>query len=79
MMFSDITKQAQEVIFSQPFHPQFYLNKVAVERSFSQKHLGYIDIKSWILINSLMKQISKARKEHQSIKIFLIYRQEMPF
>ena len=40
MMFSDITKQAQEVIFSQPFHPQFYLNKVAVERSFSQKHLG---------------------------------------
>ena len=26
-----------------------------------------------------MKQISKARKEHQSTKIFLIYRQEMPF
>ena len=45
MMFNpDLTKQAQEVIFSRktvkPFHPQVFLNEVPVERSHSQKHLG---------------------------------------
>ena len=45
MMFNpNITKQAQEVVFSQKavrlFHPQLHFNEVPVERSVSQKHLG---------------------------------------
>ena len=45
MMFNpDITKLAQEVIFSRktgkPFNPQVFFNEVPVERSVSQKHLG---------------------------------------
>ena len=44
MMFNpDLTKQAQEVTFSQktvkPFHPQVSINEVPVEHSVSQKHL----------------------------------------
>ena len=51
MMFSsNITKQAQELIFSRktvkPFNPQVLFNEVPVERSISQKHLGlYLDQK----------------------------------
>ena len=45
IMFNlEITKQAQEVIFSKktvkPFHLQVFYNEVPVERSFSQKLLG---------------------------------------
>ena len=49
MMFSsNITKQAQELIFSRktvkPFNLQVLFNEVPVERSISQKHLGlYLD------------------------------------
>ena len=44
MMFNpDLTKQAQEVTFSQktvkPFHPQVSINEVPVEHGVSQKHL----------------------------------------
>ena len=44
MMFNpDLTKQAQEVTFSQktvkPFHPQVSINEVPVEHGASQKHL----------------------------------------
>ena len=51
MMFSsNITKQAQELIFSRktvkPFNPQVFFNEVPVECSISQKHLGlYLDQK----------------------------------
>ena len=51
MMFSsNITKQAQELIFSwkivKPFNPQVFFNEVPVECSISQKHLGlYLDQK----------------------------------
>ena len=45
MMFSpDLTKQAQEDIFSRktvkPFHPEVFFNEVPLEHSVSQKHLG---------------------------------------
>ena len=44
MMFNpDLTKQAQEVTFSQktvkPFHPQVSINEVPIEHGVSQKHL----------------------------------------
>ena len=51
MMFSsNITKQAQELIFSRrtvkPFNLQVFFNEVPVECSISQKHLGlYLDQK----------------------------------
>ena len=51
MMFSsNITKQAQELIFSRktvkPFNPQVFFNEVPAECSISQKHLGlYLDQK----------------------------------
>ena len=46
MMFNlNLTKQAQEVIFTRktvkPFHPQDFFNEVPVDRSVSQKHLRY--------------------------------------
>ena len=46
MMFNlNLTKQAQEVIFTRktvkPFHPQVFFNEVPVDRSVSQKHLRY--------------------------------------
>ena len=44
MFNPDLTKQAQEVIFSlktvKPFHPLVFFNKVPVGRSVSQKYLG---------------------------------------
>ena len=44
MFNHDLTKQAQEVIFSlktvTSFHPHVFFNQVPVERSVSQKYLG---------------------------------------
>ena len=45
MMFNlDLTRQAQEVIFSpktvKPFRPQGFINEVPMESSVSQKHLN---------------------------------------
>ena len=49
MIFNpDITKQAQEVIFSRktvkPFHPQVFFNELPVEHGVSEKDLNvYLD------------------------------------
>ena len=44
MLNPDLTKQAQEVVFSRKteksFHSQVFFNEVPVDRSVSQKHLG---------------------------------------
>ena len=79
MMFNhDLTKQAQEVIFSlktvTPFHPHVFFNQVPVERSVSQKYLGlHLDQK--LDFSTFLKH----KKEYQSLKIFIIYCQEMLF
>ena len=77
MMFNhDLTKQAQEVIFSlktvTPFHPHVFFNQVPVERSVSQKYLGLRLDQKLDFSKSL-----KRKKEYQSLKIFIIYCQEM--
>ena len=74
MMFNpDLTKEAQEVIFSRktvkPFHPQVFFNEVPVERSVSQKHLGlHLDQKLDFSKHSNEK-ISKAQKGISVIKL----------
>ena len=78
MFNPDITKLAQEVIFSRktgkPFNPQVFFNEVPVERSVSQKHLGlHLDQKLDLVI-ILMKK--SHRKEHQSLKNFITFYQK---
>ena len=73
MMFNpDLTKQAQEVIFSRktvkPFHPQVFLNEVPVERSHSQKHLGLHLDQKLDFSKHINEKISKAQKGISVIK-----------
>ena len=73
MMFKpDITKQAQEVIFSwktvKPFHPEVFFNEVQIERSVSKKHLGlHLDLKL-DFSKHINKKICKTRKGVSGIK-----------
>ena len=84
MMFSpDLTKQAQEVIFSRktvkPFDPQVFFNEVPVECSVSQKHLGpHLDQKLDFSkdINEINESLNY-KKEYQPLKNFITFCQEM--
>ena len=85
MMFNpDLTKQAQEVIFSRktvkPFHPHVFFNEVPVERSVSQKHLGLHLDQKLDFSKHINEKISKALKIISTIKKnFIIFCQEMRF
>ena len=73
MMFNlDLTKQAQEAIFSRktmkPFHLKVFSNEVPIEHSVSKKHVGLHLDQKLILVNTLMKKSLKYSKENQSLK-----------
>ena len=73
MMFNaDITKQAQEVIFSRktvkPFHPQVFFNEVPIERSVSQKDLGLHLDQKLDFSKHINEKISEAQKGISVIK-----------
>ena len=68
MFNPDLTKQAQEVIFSpktlKPFYPQVFFNEVPVERRVSQKHLGLHLERQLDFSRHINEEISKAQKGH---------------
>ena len=78
MMFNpDLTKQAQEVIFSRktvkPFHPHVFFNEVPVKRCVSQKKRKEKDIGLHLnqkldFSKHINETISKAQKEISVIK-----------
>ena len=73
MMFNaDITKQAQEVIFSRKtvkrFHPQVFFNEVPIERSVSQKDLGLHLDQKLDFSKHINEKISEAQKGISVIK-----------
>ena len=73
MMFNpDLTKQAQEVIFSlktvKPFHPQVFFNKVPIKCSVSQKHLGLHLDQLLDYSKHINEKISKVQKGISVIK-----------
>ena len=72
MFNPDLTKQAQEAIFSRksvkPFHPQVFFNKVPVERSVFQKHLGLHLDRKLDFSKHINEKISKAQKGISVIK-----------
>ena len=73
MMFSpDLTKQAQEVIFSRkimkPFHPEVFFNEVRLEHSVSQKHLGLHLDQKLDFSKHINEEISNAQKGLKTIK-----------
>ena len=72
MVFNpNLTKQAQEVIFSRktvkPFHPQVFFSEVPVQRSVSQKHLG-LHLHQKLDFSKFNKKTSKAQKGISVIK-----------
>ena len=79
----DVSKQAQEVIFSKRaqklFHPTVLFNNIPVQRSTVQKHLGaYLDEK--LNFNTpITDKIGKASKELELSKSYLKVFQEMPY
>ena len=77
MFNPDLTKKTQEVIFSwktmKPFHPQVFLNEVPVECSVFQKHLCLHLYQKLDFSKHHSEKISKAQKEYQSLKNFIIY------
>ena len=83
MLNPDITKQAQEVIFSRrtvkPFHPQVFFNEVPIERSVSQKHLSlYLDQKL-DFSKHINEKISVAQKGILVIKkVYILPRHALP-
>ena len=84
MMFSpDLTKQAQEVIYYRKtvrsFHPQIFLTKFQQSAVSLRNIQVYIQIRSWILLNTLMIKSLKYKKEYQSLKNFIIFCQETCF
>ena len=74
IMFNpDLTKQAQEVIFSwktvtTPFHPQVFFNEDPVERIVSQKHLGLHLHQKLDFSKRINEKTSKAQKGISVIK-----------
>ena len=73
MMFNpNLTKQAQEVIFSRktvkPFHPHVFFNEVPVESSVSQKHLGLHQDQKLEFSKHINEKISKTQKGISVIK-----------
>ena len=72
MFNPDLTKQAQEVIFSgktvTPFHPQVFFNEDPVERIVSQKHLGLHLHQKLDFSKRINEKISKAQKGISVIK-----------
>ena len=66
MFNPDLTKQTQEVIFSQktvkPFHLQVFFNEVPLECSVFQKHLGLHLYQKLDFSKHHSEKISKAQK-----------------
>ena len=62
----DITKQAQEVIFSRKsnksFHPDLFFNNSVVQRTSAQKHLGILLDEKLSFNQHLKDKIAKANK-----------------
>ena len=84
MFNADITKQAQDVVFSlltvKPFRSQVFFNEVPVKRSVFQKYLGFhLDQKFDFNLNALMKKCLKHKKKYQSLENFTKYCQVMRF
>ena len=83
MIFNpDLSKQAQEVIFSRKTnkinHPTTTFNTIPVARTPYQKHLGlYLDEKL-NFNHHINVKISKANKGLESLKGFHIFFQESP-
>ena len=80
----DVSKQAQQVIFSKRtkklFHPTVLFNNIPVQRSTVQKHLGvYLDEK--LNFNThITEKIGKASKRIGVIVVkYLKVFQEMPY
>ena len=84
MLNPDLTKQAQEVIFSRKtvksFHHQLFLNEVPAERSVSQKHLGLHLDQKLDFSKQINEKISKAQKGISVIKKFynILLRNALP-
>ena len=79
----DVSKQAQEVIFSKRaqklFHPTVLFNNIPVQCSTVQKHLGvYLDEKLTLMLIIQKKQVKLARELELS-KSYLKVFQEMPY
>ena len=72
MFNADITKQAQEVIFSRKtvksFHPQVFFNEVPIEPSVSQKDLGLHLDQKLDFSKHINEKISEAQKGISVIK-----------
>ena len=60
----DITKQAQEIIFSRktnnPSHPNLYFNNTPIQRKSVQKHLGLFLGEKLSLLEHIDEKIKKA-------------------
>ena len=79
----DLTKQAQEVVFSRktvkPFHSQVFFNQVPVECSVSQKHLDLDLDQKFDFSKNINEKISKVQKGKLVIKkLYNILPQNMP-
>ena len=81
MFNSDLTRQAQEVIFSlktvKPFYRQVLFNEVPVERSVSKNHLGLHLDQKLDFSKHINEKISKTQKGIAVIN--LIFCQEIRF
>ena len=72
----DITKQAQEVIFSrnsEAFSSSNLLNDVTVEFSVCQKHLGSHLDQKLDFSKHINEKSLKHKKKYQSLKNFIIF------
>ena len=81
MFNSDLTRQAQEVIFSlktvKPFYRQVFFNEVPVEHSVSKNHLGLHLDQKLDFSKHINEKISKTQKGIAVIN--LIFCQEIRF
>ena len=79
----DLSKQAQDVIFSgktvKRFTHKSSFMKFQQRAVYLRNIQIYIQIRRWILVNTLMKKFLKHKKEFQSLRKFVIFCQKMHF